>query len=468
MKRRMGVVLAAIFFCGLLSYAGTADAQATDLPAAGRALSLRALQQELESCHSERIPPYQARRLGDITQLLGYVVDQNTHDVVLFGETDPTAPALHTDDFIVALRNAWLEYAEVKGHSIYYSYPGCSIDPDPGVMRDLQDLAGRITPTSDDSRVENMLREWTATCEKPQQVRVMGIPFDSRFAWVMVEADYAMKSLVDGSDDSLSIVGFKSLLGMTMDEAKRQLNQGTRTRTPLSAMNRFWFHPGESICFADGMTTVVLDCPVTLLTEEEHLAARGGFVGSGRANPRASQFCARFSSLYDQLSEQRPIYAELANLFRLVAVTQLMKEEDASSAAAFDMGYLLEEHRVGTTAVPRSLPGRSNVMTFSQRRAIQGGYSEAYLWLPSCGGVSIEFDPKRARRPARARTRQRCISLGTSVLQCRPAPGSLSWGWQMPAEEKSEIDGVESDCDLYALFDRDPLSRRGVTASKGE
>ena len=109
----------------------------------------------------------------------------------VFGKVDTTSPDLYLEDFVIALRNAWWKYASLKGYTYYYSAPGCSIDPNPKTIQKLQQVGGKILSTS--GEVESSLKQWHAICSQPQKVRVLGIPFDSRFAKVMVDADYYMK-----------------------------------------------------------------------------------------------------------------------------------------------------------------------------------------------------------------------------------------------------------------------------------
>jgi hypothetical protein len=137
-----------------------------------------------------------------------------------------------------------MKYAVLKGNTRYYSDPGCSIDPDPQIIQLLQILGKNQLSSSVDEK-EKGLKEWHKICHSPQKVRVLGIPFYSHFAHVMVKADYDMKMLVDGSD-TLNLPGFNALTKMTLQRVKTDLLQGGQASIPLAAMNRFWFYPGEN------------------------------------------------------------------------------------------------------------------------------------------------------------------------------------------------------------------------------
>jgi hypothetical protein len=422
--------------------------QASELD--GRALSLRVLQQTLESLSPGESLSDEITNLGGMKRPCGYVIDTATHDVILVGCSSPSAPSLHLDDLIIALRNAWWEYAETKGNTQYYSYPGCSIDPDPKTFQMLQQLANEILSTTTIEEVEEKLEKWDDLCERPQKVRVMGVPFDSRFAQVMVKADYDMKTIVDGSDDSLNIPGFKSLVDMTLDKIKPAVIQGKPITIPLFTLNRFWFYPGENVYLAGDLAAVIDECPVMLLSEEEYLHRSGGRVGSGRANPLAQEFCESFSDHYGELAEQRPIYAELENLYRLVAVAMLMHDRNATVKAGLDLDYLLNEYPVAESKVDRTLDGRSHVKEFMHREDFDGGYSELHLWLPSCGGVGIEINPKKAEYKKGPQVIKELDSITKRVFETRPGANALNWNFHR--KFKCELDEWEQLLQIYAAM----------------
>jgi hypothetical protein len=103
--------------------------------------------------------------LAGLTRVDGYVVDRVNDDVILFGVAE-SAPELHVGDLVVALRNAALAYAELRGNTYYYSAPGCSIDPDPDVIRQLQYIGNEIFQNAA-SGSESGLERWNRICRQP-------------------------------------------------------------------------------------------------------------------------------------------------------------------------------------------------------------------------------------------------------------------------------------------------------------
>ncbi len=122
----------------------------------GRAVSLNALATAMKSGQLTA----QAESLCGVTRVTGYVVDKKSRDIVLVGAVDPSLPALHIDDFVVAMRNAWIIYAKTKGNVRYYSDPGCSIDPDPRVLAQLRDLQSTPVDFASEQSMQDASDRW--------------------------------------------------------------------------------------------------------------------------------------------------------------------------------------------------------------------------------------------------------------------------------------------------------------------
>ena len=381
MMKRWTILLILICWLSVLLTAGTSDFANFN----SRAISLKVLQQKLKALHGTNSRPTNLYYLCGINRIMGYVVDEANRDIILIGKVDKKLPPLYLDDFVVALRNAWHKYTELKGNTRYYSNPGCSIDPDPKVYRKLNQVWNQTEDT------DEAVKQWEKVCHSPQQVRVLGIPFNTHFARVMVKADYDMKRLVDGSDE-LSIFAFNSLMGMEFEREKVRIRKGETRAAPINNLNRFWFSPGEYRFLEDDNMVMIELCTVKLLTEEEHLSEEGNFVGAGRANPTAKQFAGDFTGFYDDIAAERPIFRELENLFRFVALARVLKLKSPHLKIGLNLDYLLEQYQVSKEKVKTHLPGRYHVRKYEGRTRYDGGNQTFKLWMPSCGGVSIDFE----------------------------------------------------------------------------
>ena len=125
------------------------------------------------------------------------------------------------------------------------SHPGCSIDPLPEVMQELQSFERRMPPIGSDARAK-ALEEWRKIYRKPQTVRVLGISFDTRFAKVLVTADYDLKKLADDTD-TLDVPRFTSILDMRIGMVREAIARNQRAVLSPSTMNRFWFYPDDNL-----------------------------------------------------------------------------------------------------------------------------------------------------------------------------------------------------------------------------
>jgi len=253
---------------------------------------------------------------------------------------------------------------------------------------------------------------------------VFGIPYDTRFAKVMVEADYYMKRLVDGSV-TLDIEGFLSLTDITLNIIREDIKKNSEISVPMSTLNRFWFYPGENVFLEDKGIILINKSDVKLLTEEEFITKKGEVGGTGKANSLAEYFAHTFSSKYAEIAKQKPIYAELEGLFRFVAISRIMKQKDAISEAGINLNYLLDRCPIQNIQVNHTVPGISSIKEFISKSETQGGYSILYLWLPSCGGVSIDLEI--SDKDIRKDRNGRIVRLRDAVLSLRLSDDSLFW-----------------------------------------
>ena len=428
----------ATLFLGLFMATSTRAAdpkRASNQASEGRAVSLKVLQERVKECMATGKCPENILKLCGLNKVTGFVIDEKNRDLILLGKVDAISPSLYLEDFVIALRNAWWKYAPLKGNTYYYSAPGCSIDPNPETIQRLQHAGSGILSAS--GEMEESLQEWHSICQKPQKVRVMGIPFHNRFAKIMVDADYYMKRLVDGSV-SLRIDGLTSLTDITLSIVRRNIEEAEPVSIPLQSMNRFWFFPGENRFIEDRGILLIEKVPVILLTEEEFLTQGGRVAGSGRPDSLAQRFTDIFTARFDQIAKVKSIYAELEGLFRFVALAKVMKFKKALSEARLAFDYLLRRYPIGYTLVSTSLPGISNVKQFQHKTEVTGGYSIAYVWLPSCGGVSIDV-MIREKNIAKD-TIGRLEKLRRIVLSARPSPDATFWDF--PLRRSVDLDAA--------------------------
>ena len=355
-----------------------------------RAVSLRVLQERLAACRPRGNCPEDVVYFGRLTRILGFSLDKENNDVLVYGLASPELPRIHIDDFVVALRNSWLKYAPLKGNTYQYTSPGCDIRPQPAHVLQLQRLERQLLGNASPEQTETLIRSWVQTCELPQTVSVLGLPFDTHFGQVMVRADYDMKRLADGSDH-LALPGFASMMDRELADAKAAILQ--HRPIAIKASDRFWLTAGDQAYEEATGITWIRACPVRIRTRPTG-ADRNGVLGDVSGTDAAAEdFARRFSALYDKVAEQRPQYRELWSLFQIFALTQGLHFRNAPANAGLDLGYLLNSYHVSQVPLKHAVPGRHVVKRLRHEESTPDGTEIVQMWIPSCGGVDMGIEP---------------------------------------------------------------------------
>lgn len=140
-------------------------------------------------------------------------------------------------------------------------------------------------------------------------VRYIGRVVNTDLGRVMRQADYQMKKWSVGTEKP-NIPGFE-----TPDE------YAARTGKFYASLSRFWLTP-ETMQFkaSDNM----------LLFDEGHMTIKtevlGYDVGEKPANPQNEAFAQSFTKYYDEIAQKYPIYKELADYGKLVALAKYLKD----------------------------------------------------------------------------------------------------------------------------------------------
>ncbi len=420
----------------------------------GRAVSVkRLLNQISKNPEGAEYPPMVAN-FGGLTNPKGFIFDDGAEDIIIYGEATPKAPAAYFEDFVISLLNIGETFAEKKNDTIIYTYPGCSIDPDGKTMQRLKALSGKFGGSTGDNTLNS---EWEKICRSPQKVSVFGVPFESRFGRVMVEADYDMKKIVDGSDP-LSIEGFTSLSGMRVAAIREKIKKGQKSLEQQGSMSRFWFYPGIINMMKNRGDVYVCDCQVTLKTEEEKLTRSGKIKGKGKAEPMAKRFADLFTEKYKDIAAQRPIYEELNTLYKLFSLAQALGSPSTPQYAMPLLASIQQQHSMFIkTDLKKQLPGRSNIQQFQHTEPTEGGGLTTSFWLPSCGGVSMEIPAGKINysKPQNADL----ASLAEAIKNSKPTdPEKFYWNFRRKKKRENNRPNETPDrptANNYLVFSMD-------------
>jgi hypothetical protein len=342
--------------------------------------------------------------LGGLERITHVFIDPEHRDIVLAGPADRISvdaqgnvvgaksrrPLLHLEDLLVALRA--IDGARQGGIL-------CSIDPTPeGIARVNTFLSQQRTIGPDANRIFRGMEEAVG----PQVVTVGGVPGDSRMARVLVAADYRMKRIGMGLEES-GVTGLPSYLSM--------VPAGGRA----TALPRFWLEaeydpiardPDELAWKIDGRR---MKC----LTESDVAGRDGVQRGAAGKDQIAAKWCAAMTSEYDALAAKQPVFAELVNCVDLAVVAALIQGRQLAKRADLDLGLLLDAQRLPLPAyeVPKSVP------------TVASGLKKGRTWvLSASGGVKVQ--PWQFA----ATTRDDAALAGAreSAIAARPETG---WRW---------------------------------------
>jgi hypothetical protein len=333
--------------------------------------------------------------------------------LVLFGERRQGQPALVVDDFIVALRSSLSRYAERNGSATYVSYPTLSIDPTPETVRLFVKLERQFTESRLREEMDQMISRWQEICAGAQNVRIEGVPRSSRFAQVMLDADYRLKQIADGTDD-LQVPGLPSIMRASLDQAIAAADHNEPVG--MSITSRFWFTAGQSY-YSSGRITFQLErVDVRLQTEAEFATETGLLKKDARTDKLSDEFACRFSSQFPKIADLHSTYRDLENLYRWMALARVMVDEEPIDSSRADLAVLTDKFKLSEFEVPETVPGRSAV-----GRHDSGSY---FIRIPSCGGVELQFRRGSvSRRPEKIPLDD---FVGNRILSSRPKSTRLA------------------------------------------
>ena len=279
-----------------------------------RKISLNRLEKAIEAhiATGRKMPTDEMRYLAGLTRVQHVFFYPETNDIVIAGPAEgwfndlsgrvlgiPTGrPIVELQDLVVALR----------------AYPprgngprmiGCSIDATPEGLKRMQQFLSSIGTAADPSNPDytQFIVDGLRTNLGLQKVRIDGVPPDTHFAQVMVEADYRMK-----------------LIGIGLETPPVKITSYVDRAEPgqisRNAMQRWWFVPDYKCVRVsdDELAMELVGNGVKLLGEDEVVGGDGQRAGGRRQNQSGqrglrAEFYTEISGTGSQEPGLRPVCA---------------------------------------------------------------------------------------------------------------------------------------------------------------
>lgn len=301
-----------------------------------RKVSLVRLERAIaELLEADQPIPESMQYLAGLQRIDFVFVFPETKDLVIAGPAEAFAPdatgrvvsigsgrpVLRLDDLLVALRTAERT-----------SQFGCSIDPVDERVAELQ----RFVKANSSPGSANLAQQRFQQMQRilgDQEVKVFGVPNDTHFARALVEADYHMKLIAIGLQDS-KVPGLKSHLAL--------VQPGGNT------LKRWWFMPlyDSFKTSGDGLAFEFSGQRCQLMSQEEQADAFGKRSDAPFTRLSTQLFAKGFTEKFPELTKRMPIFAELQNLFDISILVALMKREQLPQKASWQPGLLLDDAKV--------------------------------------------------------------------------------------------------------------------------
>jgi Tfp pilus assembly protein PilZ len=344
-------------------------------PSKLRKISLNRLEEAVNAAVAAgKRPTEEMMYLAGLTRVEYVFCYPETKDIVIAGPAEPWGPdltnrivglqtghpVLELQDLIVALRAF-----PPGGHAT--PTIGCSIDPTQEGLKQLNEYMRRNPPRSpaDTDRFAAGIKQALGM----QTVTVTGIPSDTHFAHVLVEADYRMKLIsIDLERPPVNI--------------KSYVDRANPNAISHNALSRFYFVPDYQCVRVspDDLSMQLVGEGVKLVGQDELVGHGGERQQSGKVNLAAKAFTEDFTKKYPQLSAAAPIYAQLRNLIDLSVVAAFIQQRDLFAKTEWRMESFGNETAmpVKTVNAPKQVDAAVNVV-----------WRGTHVTTPIGGGVHI-------------------------------------------------------------------------------
>lgn len=302
-----------------------------------RMVSLTKLQQEISKAVAEnRQLPEEVLYLAGLQRVEYILVYPEQNDIVIAGPAESWVvrndasvvgqssgrPVLQLEDLLVALRS--VEASRQASISV-------SIEPTQEGQSRLDALLKqvRVGPGFDPAKLEPAMKEAFG----PQQVKLTTVPTNSRMARTLVAADYRMKRLAMGLEQS-PIKQVPSYLEMVRNGAPQT---GTQPRWWIACDYDAILHSDDRLAWQ------LTGTGIKAMTEDEIVNAAGQRSGTGKANKQAQRWADSFTENFDKFCSVNAAFGDLRNVMDLNIVATVIHAHQLEQVAGCQLSLLRGE-----------------------------------------------------------------------------------------------------------------------------
>lgn len=341
-----------------------------------RKVSLNRLEKYIADCLSQdQQVDDEAMALAGLTRIEYVFYLPDSQDIIIAGPAESVhitsdnrwvglksgKSVLRLVDLIVAMR----AFGPGQGATLSI---GCSIDPTEEGIKRMKAFHSQFAGQADRVNVQDLMMGMKQSLGL-QTVSIRGVPRDTHFAQVLVEADYRMKLIGIGLENP--IIPMKSWI------------QRTQPGANANALQRWYFEADYSSVAVneDGTALQLKGRGVKLTGEKEFVEKNGKRTRGGGAGDAASRgFTQEFTEKFEALGEVIPVFSEMRNLFDMSIAAAFIQDRDLYNKSGWNLGVFADESKLSVSSNP----------TITQvESAVNAVWKGGQLVTPIGGGVHI-------------------------------------------------------------------------------
>ena len=281
--------------------------------------------------------PADLRYVKGFTWFFGYSLDRKQDDIVLLGIKDPTRPPIDLDCVATVIK------VMQEGAT-----PFCSLDKH--------------------------------TDPRYQKSIISGVPWNTKWAEIMIDADYMMKKICQGQIDP-QIPGMHSDWYYSYLESRLNWTGADTQQTE----DRWWFNfdanKDRAVVSRDGSVALLYRNPVRVSTEKN---VQGAY-GTGITTPTAEQFAGDFTRHIETLGKHYTSVGELLALYRVYDLMYHARQLGQAPMPSID--YWTKDYEPPYAGPPEALPTLSREKHY--RWETGDSVRRLTKWVE--GGVSMQL-----------------------------------------------------------------------------